>query len=128
MGYRRIPTIYTLDDVPEEEGLIVRIKSIKVGKLRRLMRLTSDDSADEEGIDELFTLLQESLVSWNLEEEDGTPVPATLEGIEDQETELVMRILETWLDRMTGAPEGDLGKGSASGATFPGQPLTMEAL
>lgn len=130
MGYRRVPTIYTLDSIPGEDGLIVRMSSIRLGKLRRLMALTSDDTADDEATGQILDLFAESLVSWNLEDfETGLPVPTTKEGVEDQEIELVMRIVGAWMDRMTGTDgPGDLGKGSTDGEKFPGRPLTMEAL
>ena len=130
MGYRRIPTIYTLDTIKEEEGLVVRMSSIRLGKLRRLMKLTADDGADDGGIGEILDMFRENLVSWNLEEfEDGSPVPTSKEAIEEQEVELIMRIVEAWMDRMTGTDgPGDLGKDSTSGEKFPGRPLTMEAL
>lgn len=130
MGYRRIPTVYTLDSIPEEDGLVVRMSSIRLGKLRRLMKLTADSSAGDEGVGEILDLFQESLVSWNLEEyETGAPIPTSKEGVEEQEVELIMRIVESWMDRMTGSDgPGDLGKGSTSGGQFPGLPLTMEAL
>lgn len=129
MGYRRIPTIYTLDSIKGEDGLIVRMKAIKLGKLRRLMQLTADESADDTSVGEILDLFQESLVSWNLEGEDGVPIPITKEGVDDQEIEPIMKIVEAWMDRMTGTEgKNDLGKGSTSGEKFPGQPLTMEAL
>lgn len=129
MGYRRIPTIYTFDSIPGEDGLIVRMKSIRFGKLRKLLVLTDDDSADETAVTEIVKLVAESLVSWNLEEEDGTPVPATFEGLDDQELDFIMKLVDAWTDRMTGSDgPGDLGKDSTSGEKFPGQPLTMEAL
>lgn len=130
MGYRRVPTIYTLDDIPEEDGLIVRMSSIRLGKLRRLMQLTSSEDSDDEATGQILDLFQESLVSWNLEDfEDGLPVPTTMVGVEDQEVELIMRIVGAWMDRMTGTNgPGDLGKDSISGEKFPGAPVMMEAL
>lgn len=128
MGYRKIPTIYTLDDIEGEEGLIVRMKAIKVGALRKVMKATSNkgDSSDE-SMEEVIALMAKSLVSWNLEDEKGKPVPANAKGIDDQELELLMAIMEAWMDAMIGVDE-DLGKGSTSGASSPAPPLTMEAL
>lgn len=123
MGHRKIPTIYTLTDI--EEGLIVRMKAIRIGRLRKLMSIVDDETG--QALDEMFALLQEGLVSWNLEDEDGQPVPTTMEGIEEQEMPLVLGILTEWLKNMTG-PTQELGKGSFSGGQFPGRPLTMEAL
>lgn len=125
MGYKKVPTIYTLDEIPGEEGLIVRIKSIKFGEVRKLMRLTDDQS--DESLDQMFKMLTNSIVSWNLEDENDQPVPVSIESLEDQDMEFVMRIIECWMDRMT-APGLDLGKDSQSGAKFPGRPVTMEAL
>ena len=128
MGYRKIPTIHTLVDLEGEEGLVVRMKAIRIGKLRQMMKaMSAADDSDDQTLDELFTLLQEGLVSWNLEDEGGTPIPATMAGIEEQELPLILKIMTAWLEQMTG-PSADLGKGSPSGATFPGQPLTMELL
>lgn len=129
MGYRKVPTIYTLDDVKDEPGLIVRMKAIKVGKLRKLMRVISveEDKMTPEMIDEIFKLLLDGLVSWNLEDEQGSPVPTTMDGVDELELTTVMAILNEWLENMTGVDD-ELGKDSTSGATFPGRPLTMEAL
>ncbi len=129
MGYRRIPTVYTLDSIPEAEGLVVRMASVRIGKMRKMMQLTSDTESGDEGISELLNLFAESLISWNLEDESGAPVPATIEGIEEQEIEFVMDIIGAWMERMTGTSgPDDLGKDSTGGERFPGQPLTMEAL
>lgn len=129
MGYRRIPTIYTFDNIPDEDGLIVRMKSIRFGKLRRLIALTDDDEADDVAITEIVQLMAESLVSWNLEDEEGNPVPANEEGLCDQDLDFIMKIVDAWTDRLTGSDgPNDLGKDSTDGGKFPGRPLMMEAL
>lgn len=125
MGYRKIPTIHTLDEIEGETGLVVKIKSIKFGKVRRLMALADEDT--DESLTEMFDQLLENLVSWNLEDEHGTPVPMTKEGLEDQETDFIMTILDSWIEKMT-KPSADLGKDSSSGPQFPGRPVTMEVL
>jgi hypothetical protein len=124
MGYRRVPTIHTLDDIEGEPGLEVRVKSIPFGKVRRLLRLLDDETS--EVMEEISAQLGNALVSWNLEDEDG-PVPATLEAIEEQDFSLVMSVVNSWLSAITGVSD-DLGKDSPSGPQFPGQPVTMEAL
>lgn len=128
MGHKRVPTIYTLDKIENEEGLIVRLKGLRVGKLRRLVSIMeSDERGLADMLDELTGLLAEGAVSWNLEEEDGAPVEFDREGVEDLELGQVMSIVGAWMDAMTGVDE-ELGKDSTSGEKFPGQPLTMEAL
>lgn len=131
MGYRKVPTIYELVfEDGDLQGLVVRMKSIKLGRVRRLVQVTEgadDDQVLDNGLEEMLGLFADGLVSWNLEEEDGTPVPATLEGIEDQEAGLVLTILRRWLNAMTGVSH-DLGKDSTSGSPFPVEFPTMERL
>lgn len=128
MGYRKVPTIYTLDMAKidsDYEGLVIRMKAISFGKVRRLIKAT--ETADDENFDEMLDLVEYGLVSWNLENEDGSEVPANQDGLDDQDFPFVMDIVQSWLECMTGVDE-DLGKGSPSGQQFPGRPVTMEAL
>lgn len=128
MGYRKIPTIHTLDKIEGCEGLVVRLKGLKVGKLRALIRIMdSEEQGIAEVLDEVFGLLEESAVSWTMEDEGGVPIAFDRAGIESLELGEIMGVLGSWLDKMTGTSE-ELGKDSTSGANFPGQPLTMEAL
>lgn len=125
MGYKKVPVIHTLNEIEGEDGLVVRLKSVSFGKVRKLMRLTSDDG-DDSMMDEIAAMFQDALVSWNLEDEEG-PVPTTVEAVENQDFDFVMKIVHAWLDRMTG-PSEELGKDSSSGEKFPGRPLTMDIL
>lgn len=128
MGYRKVPRIYTLEFEGELEGMIVRTKSVKFGKMRAIMNMMDDDDTkDVEVMERLAKELVEVIVSWNLEDEAGKEIPVSLEAIDDLEYDEVIAITNKWMDSMTG-PEKDLGKDSNSGETFPGQPLTMEAL
>lgn len=127
MGYRRVSTIYTLDKIPGEDGLVVRLKGISFGKVRRLLNLMDGDTGNDRVMEEISGQLVANLVSWNLEDEHGTPVPATAEGIDGQEFDLILKLVNAWLDHITG-PGDELGKDSPSGERFPGQPLTMELL
>lgn len=128
MGYKKVPTIHTLDKIKGLDGLTVRLKGLKVGKLRRLIAvLESDEQGLTEMLGEVFELLTENAVSWDLEDEGGNPVPFDHDGVEELELEDLMSILSAWMDAMTSVSE-DLGKDSTSGGSFPGQPVTMEAL
>lgn len=125
MGYRKIPTIHTIDDIPGEEGFVVRLQSISFGKVRRVTALL--DSEGDGALEEIGKLVVSKIVSWNLEDGDGQPVPVTVEEFDELDFSLVLKVVNAWLDRMTGVSD-DLGKDSLSGAKFPGQPVTMEAL
>lgn len=131
MGYRKIPTIYTLTFTGELEGLIVRMKSSSLGKMRQLVRsMGSDDDTDSETfavVDDVVAMLAEHLVSWNYEDEEGRPIPANEEGLNQLELAFVLELSHRYMDEISG-PSAELGKDSTSGAQFPGRPLTMEAL
>lgn len=127
MGYRKVPTIHTLE-FEQYEGLVVRMKGLKIGKIRKVLTVLDDDKRSVSAtMDEMVRIIVEGLVSWNREDEHGNELPTTIEGVEELEFDELSAILEEWLGKMTG-PDDDLGKGSPSGVNFPGQPLTMEAL
>jgi hypothetical protein len=128
-GYRKVPTIYTLKFDEPFEGLEVRLKSIKIGEMRRMLRLIdSDDDNTTDVLDNMVALIAKGIVSWNLLEEDGvTPVGTTLEDIDELDFDLLKVILDDWLDQVSG-PSDDLGKDSPNGEKSQALSLTMEAL
>jgi hypothetical protein len=128
MGYRRIPTIHTLNKFDDYEGFEIRLKGLKLGKVRSLVKLMEeDDETTNEVVGEMIDIVAENLVSWNLEDEEGTPIPADAAGIDDLELPMLLAIVTEWLDQMTGVSD-DLGKGSGSGVTSPVELPTMESL
>lgn len=128
MGHRRVPTIHTLDKIEGEEGLIVRLKGLRIGKLRGLIKIMeSDEQGLSDMLDELTETMAAAAVSWNLEDEDGNPVEFDRDGIEELELDQLMGIVNAWTGAMTSVDD-ELGKDSTSGEKFPVPPLTMEAL
>lgn len=127
MGYRKIPTIYTLK-FDQYEGLEVRMKSMKIGKMRAVLNVIEDDDLGTPVlIDEMVKVISEGLVSWNLEDEDGKPLEPVRSEVEELEFGMLNAILDKWLGELSG-PDQELGKGSPSGVTFPVEPITMETL
>jgi hypothetical protein len=136
VGFKKKTTIYELVFEDKElEGLEVRAKSVPSGDLLDLMDAASKidvtsstfSNSDLSAIKQLLTGFSRALVSWNLEEEDGTPVPPTLESIHAQEFIFVLPIVTAWMDAVAGV-SADLGKDSGSGETFPEGSLPMETL
>lgn len=137
-GYRHVPKTYklTFEDYP---GLVIETKSVSTGRLMKLMRMAvrlqdkdvSDASGlteeDTEAVDALFSGFAQALVSWNLEDEDGNPVPTTKEGVYEQDFDLILSLINDWIEAVSGTP-GDLGKGSNSGLRFPEVSLPMVPL
>lgn len=123
MGYKRNPKVYNLvfGDDTDYPGLEVQVRSLTMGQLFKTW--TGDDTSN--GAAATYDLLVERLVSWNLEEEDGTPVPTTREAIDDQDDDMVMAIQKQWLAAVRGVP-APLESGSDSGATSPVESMLTE--
>lgn len=138
MGYRREAIQYKLVfDDPSMEGLEVTTKSVSSGRLLKLMKLadlagsagkkrqfTADDAR---AVESLFNGFASALVSWNLEDEKGEPVPPTLEGVQEQDFDFVLSIIMSWIEAVAGV-SSDLGKDSSSGVSFPEGSLPMDPL
>jgi hypothetical protein len=128
VGYQPKRTVYRLQfEDPEMEGLEVRARSVSTGQLLMISALQGKAELTEEEIDTLIGAFAKALVSWNVEEEDGTPVPATAEGVKSQEIGFVQAIVWAWVDALTGVA-APLGPSSPGGEPFPEVSIPMEAL
>lgn len=131
MGYKREGNIFKLRFADEEyNGLVVRAKSVSLGEFIQLAELaelkgkvvTIDDMPK---VNKLFEMFSKALVSWNLEDDDGTPVPATLEGLYSQDVEFVMAIIMSWMEAVAGVST-PLVPPSIDGVPFPVDSIPME--
>ena len=115
MGFRHQPRTYLLTfEDPALEGLEVRARSLSIGELQ-----------SDEPVVESFA---HALVSWNLEDEDGNPLPATLETLRTYpDIGFINGLTKAWIDAVTGVDD-ELGKDSTSGETFPEASIPMEPL
>ncbi|MEU1554308.1 hypothetical protein ABZ517_16515 [Streptomyces scabiei] len=130
MGYRRERKVYNLvfGEGSEYEGLEVQAYSISVGALLEFQALQEKvKDEDFESIEALLSKFTKSLKEWNLEDEDGTPIPITDESVKDQDLGFVLTLIEHWLEAV-GSVAKDLGKASNSGATSVEERLPMEAM
>ncbi|MGH3381368.1 MAG: hypothetical protein ACRDP6_42215 [Actinoallomurus sp.] len=135
MGYKRNKIYKLVFADPEFEGLEVRARSVSTGKFleivelaklrdRESTELSAEDMAKVTGMLEVFA---GALISWNLEDDDDQPVPATHEGLLSQDLDFVLDLVKAWMDAVVSVPD-DVGKGSASGVTFPEASLPMDPL
>lgn len=126
MGYRPKRKIYTLEfDDPDLDGLIVKVRGLNTGQILDI------DTAREDGGDEairgLLELLATQIVEWNVEDEEGQPVPATLDGIRAQELAFNMAIIDAWQNAVTGVP-APLEQPSTDGEQSMEASIPMETL
>lgn len=126
MGYKRNPKVYHLKFEGEYDGLEVMVRSLSMGQLIQARGGGSGDGKD--GTGELVELLAERLVSWNLEDEDGQPVPPTLEAIKGEDNDLIFAIINHWTDAIGGVkaplPEGSPAGEPSQVASIPMEPLS----
>lgn len=123
MGYVPKRTLYKLDfSETEHAGLEVTTKSASMAALLDILSLADTveaaglKNADQQQMIRLFGLFDEVLVNWNVETEDGGPVPATKDGLLSQDPEFVMTVIAAWASAMSKVPP-PLPNGSSGGGT-----------
>jgi len=133
-GYTRKRRVYRLRFEDEElDGLVVKVRSASVARLLEFMRflagLSGDDltADDVERLAGLFESFAEVLQEWNVQDEAGEPVPATLEGVYTQDADFVMDIMRVWFQAVT-QPPAPLPATSSAGGPSAVPPLPMEPL
>lgn len=127
MGYVPKRKIYRLQfEDAEMDGLEVRMRGLSTGQYLDLVGLKQEaEGGGEAG--ELFGFMAERMVDWNVTEEDGTPVPADLEGIRAQDMAFSMAIVNAWTTAMAGVP-APLEQPSTSGESSLEASIPMEVL
>jgi hypothetical protein len=119
-GYRRERKSYKLRFVDDEmAGLVVEARSTNLGAFLDVAEWVDLDPATA-GPEELrklaalFETFAASLDSWNLEDDHGQPVPATLAGLRAQDVDFALAIIRAWFEAIGGVP-GPLGASSSDG-------------
>jgi hypothetical protein len=124
MGYKPARTLYRLK-FEDHPGLEVVAKSTSVERLMGLMGLVEKvGDLDEAAIATNFGLVEqvlrgfaEILHSWNVEDDDDTPIPATYEGLITQELPFVMEVVNAAVEAISTAPP-PLPKNSSADPTL----------
>lgn len=143
MGYKRKRTIYRLRfEDAELEGLTVDMTGASVDEFLSITDLagavgvnfstiTPENLHEVKGamelVDGLFETFAKHLVGWNLEEEDDSPVPATIEGVRSQDPEFILELVGAWLEAIGGVSDPKEPR-STSGAPSLVASLPMEPL
>jgi hypothetical protein len=135
VGHKVARTVYRLRfDTGPLAGATIRARAASMGKYLAITRLRADwvgqtGGRDEEiaYLTELFDALSAALVEWDLEDEDGTPVPYTRAGLDSLDDDVALRIALTWIDTFTGVPD-PLSSGSPNGGPSPERSIPMDVL
>lgn len=127
MGYRPQRKVYVLDFGERYQGLEVKVRAGTLGQLLGLQRLSGEDLTPDQ-LDELFGGFAVLLKEWNIEDDDGLPVPTSVDGLKSLPPDLANDIIATAARVLGGVPD-PLPEGSADGApsavaSLPTEPLS----
>lgn len=108
MGYEFPSTVYALRFADGRlAGLEVYVRSGSVEQVEAIAEIDEGDRRpDNEKFAATYRAFAASLVRWNLER-DGQPVPATLEALRKQDVELIVLLVDAWLDAMLASRRDD---------------------
>lgn len=121
MGYTAPRRTYSLPLGEAFAGLEVTVRSVSIGEYMRLAGFTSEDVPVSHAIDQFCA----NLIAWNLETEDGQPIPVA--DVRDQDKELVLALTTAWIGSLHGV-QAPLEPGSPSGGPSLVESIPMDAL
>jgi hypothetical protein len=110
---------------PESEGLEVKAKSPTMDDFLTLQGMAGVEVSMPK-FAELIEIFGKSLTGWNVEDE-GVPVPATVEGARTLEPEFLLEIMDAWMDAVNGV-DVPLEQPSEDGGPSLVASIPMEAL
>ncbi|MFF0138552.1 hypothetical protein ACFYRN_19180 [Streptomyces sp. NPDC005227] len=135
MGYRKTTRLLTVSLAGHEvygadgEAPVAKARGRNLEQYLQLMGWTPADEGDERtGIVRQLEEFSASLVSWNLEEEDGTPIPCTPRALFAVDNDLALALATQWLDVIGGKVDGPLPQSSPAGEPSPVVSIPMEPL
>lgn len=126
MGYRPKRKVYALAFEGEEyEGLEVKIRGLNTGQIMDIDAARADGG--EAAIVTMLQLMADQLVEWNVEDDEGQPVPPTFEGIRSLDVDFNWAIIDAWQNATAGVP-APLDSDSTSGEPSLVASIPMETL
>lgn len=126
MGYQRKSYAIKWPEGHAHHGLEVKLRGLSGQDLLKVSSLRGENSMDEELLGEVFEILAERIIAWNLED-DGVPILPTVESVRGEDFGMIMDILGAWTEAVTSvlAP---LGERSNSGEQSQELSIPMETL
>lgn len=135
MGYRRKAETLRLTFDGQLEGLEATVRLGSPATMRHVVasaRAAEQASSPADQADTILDLCNafgQLLQSWNYEDEDGTPVPASAEALAAEDLPFVLAVVYGWMDAMaqraqqlTQATGGHTGEQAVHEAELPMQP------
>ncbi|NUT23978.1 MAG: hypothetical protein HOV77_32885 [Hamadaea sp.] len=122
MGYKGTPRTVKIQFAQghEHHGAEARARRMSYGEWEDVVSSEDDNAMAEFG---------KRLVDWNLEDDDGQPIPATPEGMRKVDTGLLTALKTAWLQSIVGVHDADpLPQSSPSGEPSPVESIPTEAM
>lgn len=132
-GYKAKKQKYKLVFADEDmDGLEVVVTKLPLGMVlhaRELAAQGPEASGSPQALRDFIEGVVESkaMISWNLEDEDGAPVPLTVAGILAQDEGFFLKIISSWTLALGGV-SAPLDDGSTSGDSALEASIPMETL
>jgi hypothetical protein len=135
-GYKRKLYHLTWPADHELHGLEVTTTGMSIARYRKMTGLSAqmkpgDTDSQVAVAEQLCDEFARCLTAWNLEEDDGTPVPATRDGIAGQDMDFVLGLISSWTTAVAGVgADTPLPGNSSDGdraleASLPMEPLSL---
>lgn len=138
MGKRIARKTYKLAFQPDTplDGLTVVVRGVTLGRALELQREAVErakgGAEGEQAVERLVKILAEHLVEWDAENEDGVPIPPTLDGLLSQDADFAMTIVDAWqsaVSASTSVPDADpLPGNSTDGLSSVEESIPMDVL
>ena len=130
--FRRERKLYQLNfEDPELDGFECVMSGVSLDRFIDITALAASletpEGRTKDNIEAQFTTLAASMVSWNLDDDDGKPIPCDYEGLRTQDFDFVMKIMLGWMQALSSVPKAS-ETGSPSGGTSQEQSLGLAAL
>ena len=129
MGYTAKLKTYLIkfEEGHEHHGAEARLRGMTYGEWEHVTGLDGGEG-DTNGAAAVRRFV-DHLISWNLEDEDGKPVPMTMDAVKEMDKDLIKNLNNAWINTLVGVHESDpLEESSPSGGPSLVESVPMEAL
>lgn len=128
MGFKRKSLVLEFGEDTEFAGLSMRMKRLSIDDLFTIADLRSGLTLDEAGRKKLHDLADKvsaGILSWDYEDENDQPIPATKDVLRSEDASMLMAIAKAWMNAAT-AVSGPLPQPSTDGGQSLEQSMPME--
>lgn len=104
MGYQRKVYKFTFED-PDLEGLEIVTRPVSMEQILDAsddIEALSEGAASKDSVLKMANLLVSSMISWSVEEEDGSPAPLPVSGKEllAEDASMALAVMTEWSQRL----------------------------